>query len=86
MAPLHVMHTIVERIYAFYVLSWKYYLRVMNIFTTLREKIFVQVYKIITGLAQHSQAAADTIIYLWQHVSETPSMVKFQGIYLCVIS
>ena len=50
-----------------------------------KSPILVQVYYIITGLAQHSQAAADTIICLWQHVSETPSTVKFQGIYLCVI-
>ena len=41
--------------------------------------------KIITGLGLHFQAAADTIIYLWQHVPETQSTVKFQGIYLCVI-
>ena len=42
--------------------------------------------QIITGLGLHFQAAADTIIYLWQHVPETTSTVKFQGIYLCVIS
>ena len=29
--------------------------------------------------------AADTIIYLWRHVPETLSTMKFQGIYLCVI-
>ena len=59
------------------------------LWTSLRlweTKIFMQVYKIITGLALHSQAAADTIIYLWRHVPETLSTVKFQGIYLCVIN
>ena len=42
-------------------------------------------YQIITGLALCSQAAADTIIYLWQRVPETPSTVKLQAISLSLI-
>ena len=57
----------------------------MYLFIQVLRPILLKVYKIITGLAKHSQVAADTIICLWQHVPETPSTEKFQGISLFVI-